>query len=366
MPKTFDRMLALVTVLLVTSLAFGCAESKKIEEETTSTEADTLIHLPQSALAGGSVAIEQVREEEITDRLNLAGQIQADPLRIGHVAPRVRGTVQTVRVVVGDQVRNGQVLATLSSPEYAAAMGDYLLAHRRREATPGEDAGTQSIAESARERLLTLGASAADVAEIDKTHRAASVLPLRSPIGGVVTEVETGVGKLVDAGTDIFGVANLSEVWAVVDAYEQDFGRLRLNQPATVTATAYPGLTFNGRIASLEGSVKEATRTLSVRIRVSNPRLALKPGMFVAASVGAAGSRHAVVVGDDALQDMGGRSVVFVAVTDTTFTARPVEIRRGEGNRVEIVRGLASGERIAAKGAFILKSQASKSELGEE
>lgn len=366
MHRILERMLAVVAVLALTAAAVGCsAESKQVEGEAASAP-DTLIHLPRTAVAGGTVAIEEVREEEITDQLALAGQVQADPLRIGHVAPRVRGTVASVHVVVGDHVQRGQVLATLASPEYAAAMGDYLLAHRRREVASGEDGSTQTIAESARERLLTLGASPADIAEIDSTHQAASVLPLRSPITGVVTEVETGVGKLVEAGTDLFGVANLSEVWAVVDAYERDFGRLRLGQAAAVTATAYPGLGFSGRIASLEGSVKEATRTLSVRIRVSNPRLALKPGMFVTASVSAAGTRRAVVVGDDALQDMGGKAVVFVAVTDSTFVARPVEIRRGGGKRVEVLRGLSPGERIASVGAFLLKSQASKSELGEE
>ena len=365
MHRRFDRVLALAAAPVLVAAALGCSEMKRAEAETAGAP-DTLIHVPYAAVAGGSVAIEEVREEEITDWLALTGQIQADPLRIGHVAPRVRGTVHSMLVVVGDQVRSGQVLATLSSPEYAAAMGDYLLAHRRREATPGEDGGTQTIAESARERLLTLGASPADIADVDTTHQAAAVLPLRSPIAGVVTEVETGVGKLVEAGTDLFGVANLSEVWAVVDAYEQDFGRLRLGQPATVTATAYPGLSFSGRISSLEGSVKETTRTLSVRIRVRNARLALKPGMFVTASVNATGSRRAVMVGDDALQDMGGKSVVFVAVTDSTFIARPVEIRRAEDKRVEILRGLSPGERIAARGAFLLKSQASKSELGEE
>lgn len=366
MPRSKNWIRALAVVVGLAMAALGCRESKQAVEESGSSAPDSLIHLPQSALANGSVTVEPVRQEEITDRLSLTGQIQADPLRIGHIAPRVRGTVLEVRVVVGDQVVRGQVLATLSSPEYAAAMGDYLLAHRRAESSAGAEGGAQSIAESARERLLTLGASTEDIAEVDQSHQPATVLPLRSPISGVITEVETGVGKLVDAGADVFGVANLSEVWAVVDAYEQDFGRLHLGQPATVTATAYPGQTFLGRIASLEGSVKEATRTLSVRIRASNPRLALKPGMFVTAGVEAAGSRRAVVVNDDALQDVGGKPVVFVAMTDTTFVVRAVAVRRGEGNRVEILHGISPGERIASRGAFILKSQASKSELGED
>ena len=253
--------------VLFTLLAAGCGKSENADLTTGSSSQDSLIHISSSALASGNLSLEPAREVAVSDTLVLNGEIQADPLRIAHVAPRVGGSVQTVRVVIGDHVGRGQVVASLYSPEFTAAMGDYLLAHERAERTrserPGDYSSSASIAQSARQRLMTLGATSQDVALVEKTHQALETLPLRSPINGVVTEVETGMGKQVTAGTDLFGFADLTQVWAVVDAYEPDFGRLRVGQTAQIHTTTYPGRVFRGSITSLEGSVKPETRTIT-------------------------------------------------------------------------------------------------------
>jgi len=139
-----------------------------------------------------------------------------------------------------------------------------------------------------------------------------------------------------------------------------------MGQVARVTTTAYPGREFHGRIVSLEGTVKSETRTLSVRIRIPNQSLALKPGMFITARVPAGASRRGVAVPQGALQDFHGRTVVFIALTDSTFVPRQVEARRLGAEIAEITGGLRVGERVASQGAFLLKSQASRTELGEE
>jgi RND family efflux transporter MFP subunit len=326
--------------------------------------------VPTSALAASGLRLATVSERTIADTLMLAGQVEADPLRVAHLAPRVSGTIQRVAVVIGDRVRKGDLVAELYSPEFAAGVGDYLLAHgrleRARTAQVADTASLENIARSARLRLETLGSSGSDVARMDERHEPLPHLPLRSPISGVVTEVETGTGKQVQAGTDIFGFADLDEVWGVVDVYERDFGSLRIGQVARVSTTAYPGREFTGRIVSLEGTVKPETRTLSVRVRIPNRGAALKPGMFITARVPGGTPRRGVAVPDGALQELGGRTVVFVALTDSTFIARPVEARRLGGEVAEITRGLRVGERVASQGAFVLKSQASRAELGEE
>lgn len=359
-----------ILLAIVCALASGCERNGPSPEAKVPASPDTVVHIPASALAAGGLSWEIVREHDLADTLLLAGQIMADPLRIAHLAPRVSGTIQRIAAVVGDRVVAGDVVAEFYSPEFAAAMGDYLLAHRRLERASAAQAtdttALESIARSARLRLETLGATELDVAQIGERHEPLPHLPLRSPISGVVTEVETGAGKQVQAGADIFGFADLGEVWGVVDVYERDFGSLRVGEAAWVTTTAYPGREFRGRIVSLEGTVKSETRTLSVRIKIANPGLVLKPGMFIAARVPAGASRRRIAVPDKALQDFGGRTVVFVALTDSSFVARPVEARRLGSELAEIVKGLRVGERIASHGSFIVKSQASRAELGEE
>ena len=360
----------LVWILAVqlAGLTLGCGKQEAVDTSEGTSLADSIIGIPASSLA--ALQLETVAERAVDDTLLLAGQIAVDPLRVAHLAPRVSGTIQSVAVVVGDRVGKGRLVAELYSPEFAAGVGDYLLAHRRLERARSSQAADtealESIARSARQRLETLGASTGDIARMDEVHEPLQHLALRSPISGVVTEVETGVGKQVQAGTDIFGFADLGVVWGVVDVYERDFGSLRVGQAARVTTTAYPGREFSGRIVSLEGAVKAETRTLSVRIRIPNAALELKPGMFITARVPAGTTRQGVAVRDGALQEFGGRTVVFVALTDSTFVARPVEARRLGGEVAEITQGLRVGERVASQGAFLLKSQASRAEMGEE
>ncbi|MEK7331168.1 MAG: efflux RND transporter periplasmic adaptor subunit [Candidatus Eisenbacteria bacterium] len=362
-----------VAILLLASA--GCGQNRAAESEPDE-RPDSLIHLPAAVFRSGEVQVEEVRLQGLADTVVVSGTIEPIPTRTAHVSSRVTGTVVSVTAVVGDRVGAGQVLATLYSPEFLAAQSDFLLAHERldnaRLSGAPDTTALANIALSSRQRLSFLGAAPADLAEVEhralveKTHKALNELRLRSPIAGVLTEVEATIGRHIGAGSDLFGVADLSRVWAVVDAYERDLGRLRVGQQAAVSASAFASRLFAGRIASLEGTVKEETRTLKVRIETPNPALELKPGMFVTARIVTGEVRPAIVTSEGAVQAMDDRDVVFVAVSDTTFVARPVEVRKLGGNRVEITRGLRAGERVAVQGAFLIRSQASKSQLGDD
>ncbi len=352
--------------LILAQLAVVGCGSEKREVSSKAAAPDSVILVPAASLASGEVLVEALRKQPLADTVVVNGQIQPKPLNVAHVSTRVAGTVHSVQSVIGDHVTKGQALAMLYSPEFSAAEGDYLLAHGRAEAAGGESGEFRNVARSARQRLELLGAGAEDLDRLDRSHEAIPFLPLRSPISGVVTEVEAGAGRHVPSGTDLFGIVNLSEVWAVVDAYERDLGRLHVGQAAVLGATAFPSLAFRGRVVSLEGSIKEATRTLDVRLEVSNPELKLRPGMFISARIATGSTRSAFIIDEAAIQSQGDSKVVYVALTDSTFVARPVEVRSLGGNRSEILSGVRAGERVATRGGFLLKSQASKSQLGEE
>lgn len=357
-----------ICALLICQLAVpGCGAGRQ-EEPAEAAATDSIIHVPAASRTSGEIRVETLGEQPLADTVVVSGQIQPKPLNRAHVSSRVACTIQSVQAVIGDHVTRGQLLATLNSPEFLAAEGDYLLAHERAQAAigGGDASEFQSVARSARQRLELLGAGAEDLDRLDRSREAIPYLPLRSPISGVVIEVEAGAGRQVPAGTDLFDIVDLSEVWAVVDAYERDLGRLHAGQAATLTTTAFPGLVFRGRVVSLEGSIKEATRTLDVRLEVGNPGLKLRTGMFVSARIVTGSTRRALVVDEAAVQSQGDSKVVYVALTDSTFVARPVAVRSLGGNRAEILSGMRAGERVATRGGFLLKSQASKSQLGEE
>lgn len=361
------RILILMSVLLV---AAGCGGRHIESEESANSAPDSLIHIASASLRSGDIAVDVLTPRALADTLVLSGEIQPNPLSIAHISTRVTGTIQAVRVVVGDHVHPGQLMGSLYSPEFLAVVGDYLLAHERAEAAvrakSPDSASLEAVAQSSRRRLELLGAPASLIARLQDSHEAVNELPLFSPGAGVVTEVSAEPGKHVEAGTDLFGITNLSSVWAVAHAYERDLARLRIGQPAEIVANAFPGRTFAGRVASLEGAIDEATRTLKVRLNVTNPGLALRPGMFVNARIATGERRNALVVSEGAVQDLGEGKVVFVAISDTTFVSRRVTVRPLGGNLLELVSGVRTGERVASAGAFLLKSQALKGELGEE
>jgi cobalt-zinc-cadmium efflux system membrane fusion protein len=192
-------------------------------------------------------------------------------------------------------------------------------------------------------------------------------LPVRSPIGGIITEKHAIVGELSDPSKSLYTVADLSSVWVMVDINEKDLAKVRKGQAAIVSVGAFPDMKLKGRITYIADLVDQATRTVKARIEVANPGRKLKPEMFATVELAlAADAPPVLAVPEDALQDLDGKKVVFVAEKESEFEVRTVQIGRVAGGLIEIVSGLKEGERYAIKGSFILKSEAKKGEMKDE
>ena len=153
----------------------------------------------------------------------------------------------------------------------------------------------------------------------------------------------------------------------MVDINEKDLAKVHKGQAAIVTVGAFPDLKLKGRITYIADLVDESTRTVKARIEVANPGRKLKPEMFATVELAlAADAPPVVAVPEDALQDLDGKKVVFVAENEAEFAARQVQAGRTAGGMIEIVSGLKEGERYAVKGAFILKSEVKKGEVVDE
>jgi len=201
-------------------------------------------------------------------------------------------------------------------------------------------------------------------AELEKSNHKKPLLPVRSPIGGIITEKHAIVGELSDPSKSLYTVADLSSVWVMVDINEKDLSRVRKGQNAIVIIGAYPDLKFRGRINHIADVVNESTRTVKARIAVANPGRKLKPEMFATVELALpADAPPVLAVPEDALQDLNGKKVLFVAESDEEFEPRPVETGRAASGMVEIVSGLKEGERYAIKGSFMLKAEQKKGEL---
>jgi len=187
-------------------------------------------------------------------------------------------------------------------------------------------------------------------------------------MSGVVLERSVSPGLLVERETPLFEIADLSEVWAVVDVYQQDLGQVQEHGEVEVHTEAYSGTIFEGRIALIEPALDEASRTAHVRVLLDNRAGKLRPGLFVTVAMPLLGASEveAIALQEGAVQKISGLPVVFVEKEPGLYELRPVETGREAHGMVEILHGLAEGEKVVARGAFILKSELMKGTIGED
>ena len=333
------------------------------------------------------VTVAAAQKQRLGGVISATGKVEANADRIAHVSPRIPGKIVAVRASLGDNVSAGQILATLDSVELGEAINRYHQSKTRLSLAQSNMDRIKALVEkkiAARkdilqaetdykmaqtelhtdeERLSLYGVSASDLAG-DKHKR--PLLPVRSPIGGIITEKHAIVGELSDPSKSLYTVADLSSVWVLVDINEKDLSKVRKGQGAVVSVGAFPDLKLKGRIAYIADLVDEATRTVKARIDVANPGRKLKPEMFATVELALpADTPPVLAVPEDAFQELEGKKVLFVTENGTEFEPRKVELGRTSGGMAEVVAGLKEGERYAAKGSFLLKSEMQKGELGE-
>jgi membrane fusion protein, heavy metal efflux system len=334
------------------------------------------------------VVIAMAEKKRLPGAISATGKVEANADRMAHVSPRISGKVVGVKASLGDSVSAGQTLATLDSVELGEAINHYQQAKTklalaqsnmdrikvlvekkiaaRKEILQAETEFKTAQAElhADSERLSLYGLS---VSEIKGSGHKNPLLPVRSPFGGVITEKHAIVGELSDPSKSLYTVADLSSVWIMVDVNEKDLAKVKRGQAARVAVGAFPDLKLKGRVTYIADVVDPTTRTVKARVEVANPGRKLKPEMFATVELAlAADAPPVLAVPEEALQELDGKKVVFVAGNDGEFEAREVQLGRSAGGMVEIVSGLDVGDKYAAKGAFILKSEVKKGEVVDE
>ncbi len=231
----------------------------------------------QAALAG--VEVSPAVRMPVYHQVYMTGKISADERRIAYVTAWVGGRLDRLYVdFTGTQVRKGDHLVYIYSPQLVRAQRDYLSALRGLKARiPGAEETYRAV----RDQLLLLGLTEEQIKELERTGEPSDHMTIYSPIGGVVIEKRANEGQYVQEGSIIYVIADLSTVWALLDAFESDLLWIHLWQTVEFTTEAYPGEVFQGKVAFVDPVLNEQTRTVRVRLNVENPDGRLRPGMFV-------------------------------------------------------------------------------------
>lgn len=291
-----------------------------------------------------------------------AGRIESDERRVYSIAPKFEGYVERLHVnATGQAVNRGQPLFEVYSPELVSAQREYLLAAQGvqslKEADAQAQTGMQQLAGASLARLKNWDISDEQIKALVQSGDVRRSLTFRSPVTGIVTERKALQGMRFMPGEMLYQISDLSSVWVLADVFEQDIGAVRTGARATVRINAYADKIFEGRIGYVYPILKTETRTMQVRIELSNPGLLLKPGMFAQVELAAAARPVAVTVPLSAVLDSGTRRMVLVEARAGRFEPREVRLGERGDDYVEVLAGVREGERVVVAANFLIDAE---------
>jgi cobalt-zinc-cadmium efflux system membrane fusion protein len=367
------------------------------DHEQTSQE----LHIPPEKQKAWGIVTAPVSFENIPSTVTLPGVIALNQNRTAHISSFVPGKVISLSADSGYNVRKGQVLVTINSPEFAQAQADFLRARTQYLLSVKEYERAKLLfkekaieekeylrREAEHEKLTTeygaLGSAlhsyGLDHEQIDKLIEKCKAveeqeykceianpeLPIRSPLPGKVIFRDVVIGEHVEPDKVLFTVSDLASPWAFLDAHEKDLPSITEGYTVKIASSLYPERAFPGKITNISSTIDEKLRTIKVRVEIKNSSGFLKPNMYIQGRIEkGSGEQRFMAVPENAVQNLNGSKIVFVMEKDDIFFVRPVQLGRRAGDKRIISQGLNKGDRVVIEGAFQLKAELTKGTFGE-
>ncbi len=375
------------------------------------------IEFSEAAIKLMQIETSPVVRKFVTKQIRLSGKIDYDETRIKYITSWVSGRIDRLFVdYTGIRVNKDDHMVYIYSPELISTQAELLQALKaiqnfKVDSMENVSKSISANRDAAREKLRLLGLKQEQISEIERKGEPLDHITIYSPIGGVVIDKNATEGMYVQTGTKIYTVADLSQVWVKLDAYESDIMWLRYGQEVEFNTEAYPGDTFKGKISFIDPILDSKTRTIKIRVNVENPEGKLKPDMFVRAivnsqiaqsgkimdekmagkwicpmhmdivkdspgtcdicgmnlvkaeSLGFATSdkdKAPLVVPASAVLITGKRAIVYVQVKDTekpTYEGREIELGPKADDYYIVESGLEEGDIVVTNGNFKIDSE---------
>jgi len=328
-----------------------------------------LVNIGDSVKAGQTLAIVDSPEinQLATETLQSKAQLEAE---IKQTTSQLDAEIDQNKVSLGladaNYKRNKRLFeeGIGAQKDMQGAQGDLQLAASRLQASQQKkdivlkalQARLRVSSNSLRSRLRQLGVTDKAVDQMLAQQQTILQVPITASRGGVVTDIQASVGQSVNQSAPLFGISDLSHVWAIADIYEDDMSRIRIGQKVTVRVKAFPNKIFEGKLNYIGKLVSPQTRTLPVGVEIVNPGLQLKPDMFADLSIETTDPTLAIIVPSDAVVDRNGHSLAFVEARGG-YQAYRVKVGRHFGDDVEILEGLTPGQKVVVHGTFQLSAE---------
>jgi Cu(I)/Ag(I) efflux system membrane fusion protein len=309
-----------------------------------------------------------VRTAEITHRaldttIRTVGVIAFDETRVAQIHTKISGWIDRVMVdSIGKDVRKGQALFTVYSPELVATQKEYLLALKAQEQFANSQfeetrESARTLLAATRERLHLWDVTDAQVEELTRTGESRKYLTVYSPASGIVLERSAFPGQYVTPEMQTFKIADLSTVWVIGQLFEYELGMIKPGQQAQVQFPYGQAMkTLAGRITFVYPEIDPQTRRAKVRIELKNPGLQFKPESYVTVLVTVSGG-HQLAIPKEAVLDNGNKRYAILARADGYFEPREIQIAEPVDDYYPVLSGLEMGDKVVTSAQFLIDSE---------
>lgn len=293
------------------------------------------------------------------------GILDFNQKNIVSVNTKFEGWIERAKVnYVGQEVRRGQVLFEIYSPQLVTTQQEYLAAadyvHKLSEGgDPDALARARSLLQATRERLHYWDIADDQIDELARSAKVTKTVKMVSPVTGIVVSKmsDSLEGMKLAPGMNVYKIADLSNIWAQIEVFEYQVRYLRLGLTAGITLDAFPGRHWTGTIIYIDPTINPQTRTLKAYVEIPNPDMRLRPQMYANVVIRVPAVGNTVRVPEEAVLHTGERNIVIVRKGMDIFEPRDVEIGATGGGYQQVLRGLAPGEVIVTSSQFLIDSE---------
>ena len=324
-----------------------------------------LVPVTHDELQSGSITIEEGRRQtigvktgkvyrdEFTVPIRLQGELTYDPTKLSDISLRFDGWVGDLNAdFVGKEIKQGEVLFTLYSPELLSLQEEYLETLKRNR----EGQHRESSIFASRKRLELWGLSAKQISWLEKKGRAQDYVPIFAPTNGVIIEKNIVSGSAFKKGQRLLRLADLSKVWVETFAYEQDLNLIEQGMKAMVQLPNFPGSDFHAKVMQIDPFLGAGTRTARVRLVLDNEQGYFKPGLFAEVTLKADFGRM-LLIPEEAILVSGKKRIVFLDLGEGRLKPQVIRTGYSDGSRMVVREGLEEGDRIVVSGNFLIASE---------
>jgi membrane fusion protein, copper/silver efflux system len=323
--------------------------------DKTNTEAYLILGEAQRLLA--NVVTDTVRTGSFSTQKQLNGRIAINPEQIEMISSRVAGRIENLSVrETGVFVNRGQHIYSIYSEQLSAMQQEYLVAVAQAEQFPA-DAKFQQIKEAAKQRLLLLDQTEAQIRSLVNSRKISPYISYTAPVSGVVSELYTSQGQYVAEGSPVIRIENYQTVWVEADVYPAEVSGIKVGQVVTIRVAGYENERQSMRIEFISPALQSGSQLLTIRGKISNPNNRYRAGMQVFVDVPVSNISDAFTLPVDAVIRDGNGYHIWIETEPGRFEPRSVKTGTENFNRVEITEGLESGEIVVISGAYLLYSE---------